>query len=188
MAFTSQEKMTIDQIVENSRASITKEDLRKLLLLLSNKEIKNILEIGTWKGYSSRVWLDFFEPDKFMTMEKDEEVIVEEWIGKKGCDSLYLKCDSHNEESLTKAKTFFHSEIDFLFIDGDHGYEGVKQDWEMYRPLVKPGGVIVLHDVVYTALNPDVQVKPLWDELKRDNKYVEIKSGQDSTGMGVIFV
>ncbi len=32
--------------------------------------------------------------------------------------------------------------LDYLFIDGDHRYEGVKKDFEMYGPLVKKGGVI----------------------------------------------
>ena len=36
--------------------------------------------------------------------------------------------------------------IDFLFIDGDHNYEGVKQDWDLYSKLLKPGSVVVFHD------------------------------------------
>lgn len=37
--------------------------------------------------------------------------------------------------------------IDLLFIDGDHTYDGVKADYEMYGPLVRSGGVIAFHDV-----------------------------------------
>jgi hypothetical protein len=36
--------------------------------------------------------------------------------------------------------------IDFLFIDGDHSYEGVKRDFELYSTLMNPKGIIVLHD------------------------------------------
>lgn len=36
--------------------------------------------------------------------------------------------------------------IEFLFIDGDHSYEGLKKDWEIWLPKVKPGGIIALHD------------------------------------------
>lgn len=36
--------------------------------------------------------------------------------------------------------------IDLLFIDGDHSYEGVKQDFELYSKLLSENGVIVLHD------------------------------------------
>jgi len=37
--------------------------------------------------------------------------------------------------------------LDFLFIDGDHSYEGVKQDWNDYRGLVRPGGLVAFHDI-----------------------------------------
>jgi len=36
---------------------------------------------------------------------------------------------------------------DFLFIDGDHSYEGCKADWDNYSPMVRPGGLIGFHDV-----------------------------------------
>ncbi len=36
--------------------------------------------------------------------------------------------------------------IDFLFIDGDHSYESCKRDWELYRPLMKPGSIVAFHD------------------------------------------
>ncbi len=36
--------------------------------------------------------------------------------------------------------------IDFLFIDGDHSYEGVKTDFELYSKILSDNGVIVIHD------------------------------------------
>jgi predicted O-methyltransferase YrrM len=36
--------------------------------------------------------------------------------------------------------------LDFVFIDGDHSYEGVKADWVGFKQLVGPGGIIALHD------------------------------------------
>jgi predicted O-methyltransferase YrrM len=36
--------------------------------------------------------------------------------------------------------------IDFIFIDGDHSYEGLREDWEGWSPLVAPGGIVALHD------------------------------------------
>ncbi|MCB0700271.1 MAG: class I SAM-dependent methyltransferase [Chitinophagales bacterium] len=40
------------------------------------------------------------------------------------------------------------SEIDFIFIDGDHSYEGIKKDWELFSDIVKPNGYILLHDTL----------------------------------------
>ena len=37
-------------------------------------------------------------------------------------------------------------QIDFIFIDGDHSYEGIKRDWEDWSEKIRPGGVIALHD------------------------------------------
>jgi predicted O-methyltransferase YrrM len=37
-------------------------------------------------------------------------------------------------------------EFDFVFIDGDHSYEGLKGDWECWSRLVQRGGCIALHD------------------------------------------
>lgn len=36
--------------------------------------------------------------------------------------------------------------IDLLFIDGDHSFSGVRLDYELLAPLVKPGGIVALHD------------------------------------------
>ena len=44
-------------------------------------------------------------------------------------------------------KKFNESRIDLLFIDGNHEYESVKNDYELWAPLIPSGGVIVLHDV-----------------------------------------
>jgi hypothetical protein len=36
--------------------------------------------------------------------------------------------------------------IDLLFIDGDHSYEGVKKDFELYSKILSDNGVIIIHD------------------------------------------
>src|SRR5215472_4746291 len=35
--------------------------------------------------------------------------------------------------------------IDLLFIDGDHSYEGVKRDWELFAHHLSPFGVAIFH-------------------------------------------
>ena len=37
--------------------------------------------------------------------------------------------------------------VRLLFIDGDHSYEGSKQDFDLWVPRVVPGGLIALHDI-----------------------------------------
>ena len=36
--------------------------------------------------------------------------------------------------------------VDFVFIDGDHTYDGLRSDWEAWSALVAPGGIVALHD------------------------------------------
>jgi predicted O-methyltransferase YrrM len=36
--------------------------------------------------------------------------------------------------------------IDFIFIDGDHSYDGVKKDWNAYFPFFRKGSIVAFHD------------------------------------------
>lgn len=36
--------------------------------------------------------------------------------------------------------------IDFLFIDGDHSWNGIDRDWRAWSPWVEPGGIVAVHD------------------------------------------
>ena len=68
----------------------------------------------------------------------------------------------------------FDKEIGFLFIDGDHTYDGLKRDFEKYYSLVKPEGFILIHDYGNSGL-PDV------------TKYCnELKEREDELGFTVI--
>jgi len=41
----------------------------------------------------------------------------------------------------------FEDTIDFLFLDGDHSYEGVKKDVDAWLEKLKSGGIITMHDI-----------------------------------------
>lgn len=57
--------------------------------------------------------------------------------------------DSHAAETRRRVETTLDGrKFDFLFIDGDHSLSGVTQDFEMYAPFVRPGGLIAFHDIV----------------------------------------
>lgn len=52
------------------------------------------------------------------------------------------------------ARREWKREIDFLFIDGDHSYEGIKRDFDLFAPHVRKFGLVVFHDTLWD-LSPD---------------------------------
>lgn len=51
------------------------------------------------------------------------------------------------KSNSTDAAIGFNKEIDFLFIDGDHSYDGVKADVDAWFVKLKRSGVIIMHDI-----------------------------------------
>lgn len=45
----------------------------------------------------------------------------------------------------------WNRQIDLLFIDGDHTYEGCLDDWNNFSPFVKSGGTVYFHDCDETS-------------------------------------
>ncbi len=58
----------------------------------------------------------------------------------------------HREYSETVAKTVPDKSLDFVFIDGDHSYEGVSKDIQLWLPKIKPGGFLSGHDYFHPKL------------------------------------
>lgn len=102
--------------------------------------------------------------------------------------------DSHSPAMLNEVvNTLGGRQVDFLFIDGDHSYEGVKTDFALYSPLVAAGGMIMFHDT-RPRTSPDpitpIEVPRFWDEVKDDYRHQEFVGEpiRDGMGIGVLYV
>jgi hypothetical protein len=75
-------------------------------------------------------------------------------------------------------------EIDLLFIDGDHSYEGCASDVVRFVPFVRPGGYFILHDYFGWYDSNGVNnspIKKVIDEIPRDRfQQVLVDTGYQS--------
>ena len=120
---------------------------------------KSYLEIGTHYGHSLVTNLQSEYSSKYMAIDlfkkwadgtiNDMKGLVDNNVklfNKNNYECKVVKGNSKDSKILNIVKTYFNEGIDLLFIDGDHTYEGVKGDFELYFPLVNSGGYIVFDD------------------------------------------
>src|SRR5262249_3794937 len=62
---------------------------------------------------------------------------------RQGLDEVLCPLKMSSEKA---ALLFEDGSVDFVFVDGDHGYEAVKRDLAAWFPKVKAGGVLAGHD------------------------------------------
>ena len=176
-----------------------KEEFAELLKIYVEKQPKIILEIGTARGGTLFSFCKLAPDDailisvdlpngKFGGGYPDWKIPLYQAFKKENQQLYLLRGDSHNIEILNKVKDILNGRnIDFLFIDADHTYEGVKKDFEMYSPLVKEGGIIAFHDIAPNGLEDFTGGVPIfWKELKNDNfNYREFISDINQSGYGI---
>jgi cephalosporin hydroxylase len=97
----------------------------------------------------------------------------------------YLIGDSTDPKIKSDVQNILNDNmIDFLFIDGDHTYEGVLADYNNYAKYVRPGGCIAFHDICNSPGQEGVH--KFWKEVK-GNKIHIISNGKWA-GIGVILL
>jgi predicted O-methyltransferase YrrM len=139
-----------------------------LFSLAVSIKAENVIEIGRWKGFSTFclasalrfIDIGWNEPDTHkqrpdvnysnLEMRKARKLI--------SIDPFPQDCAREAIETagLTKYVEFVNApsasvtidgQVDLMFIDGDHSYEGCSNDVINYVPKVlRPGGYFILHD------------------------------------------
>ena len=94
-----------------------------------------------------------------------------------------LRVNSHDKLLFDRlVKLLDGASIDFLFLDGDHSYDGIKMDFEMYGSLMRPGGLVAFHDIKPSLPDNWRQVGPFWESIKEKYYYTEFLSNEASWG------
>ena len=160
---------------------------------------RRILEIGTANGGSLFLWAQIAAPDAHLiSLDLPGGQFGDGYARWKrplyrsfarGAQRItLLQDDSHLDRSLDAVRAELAGEpLDFLFIDGDHTYDGVRRDFEMYAPLVRSGGLVVFHDIA-SHDDPTCQVDRYWNELKQHHDCTELLASPPAgwAGLGLV--
>jgi predicted O-methyltransferase YrrM len=175
-------------------------EISKLLKIVKERKVKNVLEIGTDRGGTLFLYTKVAEPNaniisinlpwsKLNAKCMRYRRMIYENFASDNQHLHQLNASSHDDNTLAEIKKILGDEkLDFLFIDGDHSYEGVKQDFEMYSPLVRKGGIIAFHDVALTLKDLPSPGNEYWEDLKKEygSKCESIIDGVNG-GIGVLY-
>lgn len=162
---------------------------------------RRVLEIGTARGGTLYLWTQAAAPDAtLISLDLPGGAFggaYPAWripfygaFAREKQTMHLLQEDSHLAQTSQKVKDLLQgASLDFLFIDGDHTYEGVKADFETYAPLVRPGGLVAFHDILDRPQVAGLEVHRFWAELKKRYPATEIIGGPNTgkqIGIGMI--
>lgn len=159
-------------------------EMRQMLVEMDPENTRVVLEIGTFQGDSLRIWREVLDPDLLIGVQDTDET-APETVAEVG--AVLVKGRSQDPDTWIEVGRLLEGRaVDLLYIDGDHMYPSVKQDWEMYSQFVRPGGIIVLHDAVIED-NDSVEVFRFYREIRDGRRTKLIYAGLGSTGTAMVF-
>lgn len=170
------------------------QEFAELLRLFDRERPRVVLEIGSLYGGTLWHWLrrpwvervvsvDLPPPDGPDHPRAAVEACRGLWAGWAGGRLAAIVGDSRDPATRAAAAAALAGvPADWLHIDGGHEYETVRGDWEAYSPLVRPGGVVAIHDVAGLPA-----VRRFWREVRADRRAEEIKA-PGGWGYGVVYV
>jgi len=173
------------------------DEIRWLYDLVRSERPRNVLEIGLDEGGTLFLWTRVAAPDAHVVsvdtrpvgplgMRAPFPLARRAFAHDRQRVDLVMPADSHDPATLARVEALFAGAlIDFLFIDGDHSCEGVWQDFRMYSPLVRPGGLVAFHDVSQTPDRSTTGVAAFWREFTAQHETDERVVGtQPGFGIG----
>ena len=161
----STQKYNIKKIKSTFKGRFIHDEVMLVPIILkrikNNKKNLNYLEIGVHNGASFCSAIYSGNNIKCYGIDLWEGVTIQSY---KNVDNLTLDRTLQNIENSNKYNNFFKlfkgnsfkdesidfakniGKIDLLFLDGDHSYNGVKNNFENYSPLVESGGYVIFDD------------------------------------------
>jgi caffeoyl-CoA O-methyltransferase len=164
---------------DSSNLMVPLEDGRLLRMLAESTGARNVVEVGTYNGYST-LWFCLAlrtTGGKITTHEISSKYIAlaRQNFKKAGVENLVTIVEGDAHETVTRLK----EPIDILFIDADK--PGYTDYLKKLLPLVRPGGLIVAHNTTNTGR----QMPDYFTAVTTDPNLDSIFIGQQSVGMGI---
>lgn len=162
-------------------------------VLMNELRPKILVELGTYCGVSLFAFCQAVSQMKLAT----HCYAVDSWDGDEQSgfygndiyDAVNSRVQSHYADFVTLKRMFFDEaladfadeSIDVLHIDGLHTYEAVRHDFDTWLPKVRPGGIILMHDV--NEYTDSYGAHRVWDEIVTLSD--EVHLFRHSHGLGV---
>lgn len=176
-------------------------ELSRLADRLLARPPKVVVEIGTARGGTLYLWsriavpgsllVSIDKPGETGSVGKSTLAIYKSFGRDRGMQVFPIAGDSHSKSTHRVLETALGGKrVDFLFIDGDHTYEGVKQDFWGYRKYMASRGLIALHDIAVNPADPEIQVARFWPELQSQMDRTEsfVTNPNRGPGIGLVFL
>lgn len=175
-------------------------EFRALLDIYRSVNPRRVLEIGVREGGTLYQWMQLATAGAIFTavdlpgalwgnqVEPDIEA-WKRWQASFRHELNAILGDSHSPAVWNPVRAA--APYDFIFIDGDHTRIGVACDFLAYSPLARPGGLVVLHDILRDSSDDQIEVYQFWDMVRAaDYRTQELTSYdyQTSRGLGVVYV
>lgn len=156
---------------------------------IRNSKPRHILCIGSRKGFIPAILALACRDNHsghvdFVDAGYDEDDVGKHWSGvgfwKKNNPNIHFLKIGVQNQITTYIMTTEHfakqvkTKYDYIYIDGDHSYKGVKSDYSLFWPRLSKYGYMVFHDVYvhHTDELGEFGVWKLWKELKNTHKII----------------
>ena len=165
-------------------------EIENLQLTVARHEPKVVVEIGTANGGTLSRWLELPSVETVISVDypigihggqgfEERTYVISDALEQANLyNKKFYAVNGNSKDSylIDRVEELLNGQkIDFLFIDGDHTYEGVKGDFELYEKFLAPTALVGFHDIINSYFHREANcfVSTFWEELKEKYGFVE---------------
>jgi predicted O-methyltransferase YrrM len=168
------------------------DELERMLALYDERKPQRVLEIGVWYGGTLKEWLIRAAPNSLVVavdLHHPNARSYDHWR-EVGTDLQVIYGKSQDPAIVESVRRL--GPYDWVFIDGDHGFDAVRVDVFNYQQMIAPGGVLLMHDIAAPdgsedALYPPGHVFGTLANAYDTDAYVTKEACDVAHGIGVVF-